>query len=460
MSPRRAALAALALIGCAPAGCATPAERAALRDLDALPPVHAPDDPAAAPPAAPPTSLADLLTLAEQRSPALRAVRWRAQAAADTLPTARKLPEPQLTAQVMPGAADGEVDLMETQLQVMQRLPWPTRPGLSADVAAAQATAARLRYEAARQRLRAQVRRPFAELAFLDRTERLLRLEERLVAQIEESARGRVVAGRADLGGLARLAVRRAELREQADALEDRRRGLRAQLRAAAGLPPNTPLPTPALEPTPEALPTFEALAALLTHNPELSVALAEHAAARAAVARAEAAGLPDFTVGAGFMNRAGMGHAPDMNGAMLMLGLTLPVWRDAYAAEADAARARAHAAHADRDQALLEAQAALGALLARWDEATRRARVVERELAPGTRSALEAALSGLAADRASLVDVLELEQQLLRFETQRARAEADRVQVLAELEALLGRTLAAVHAAPAPHAQPAPEAP
>jgi cobalt-zinc-cadmium efflux system outer membrane protein len=420
------------------AGCVSGHERSSRRAFEALGP--APLAPSALPVAEPETpeiaDLSGLLVEAALHSPVLRAAWYDAQAADYAVPVARRLPEPMVTYSVF-------LTQVESRLGVMQGFPWPTRLSREVGAAAARAKAARRRFESLHHQVRSEIRRPWAELAVVEATAVELRAIDAVLERVQGSARARVAVGAVGADDLARITLRRAELREQEAALGDRAAALRAMVRAAVGVGPEVSLPPSSLEAVAKVLPAAASLRAAIPENPEIVAALADIEVAGADVAVAGAQRWPEFALGADWMvvGGAGMSGAADSvnHAVMLTAAIRVPLWSRSYAAEEHAAQARVAAARARRDSVLQRAEAELARIVAGHRGATRRVALYELELLPTAQAALNAAMAGYEAGRTSLNSVADLEESVLRYRLALLEARAEQVVAVVELERLLG---------------------
>lgn len=448
--PLARAAAALPIVFLFATSCVSAPERASRRAFDALgsaPLAAAPRAPEAAlTDDAPPPEIADLPELLVQaglHSPALRAAWYDAQAADYAIPVARRLPEPTVTYGVLLRHAETRVSAPTQRLGVMQGFPWPTRLRRAVDAASERAKAARRRFEALRHQVRSEIRRPWVELAVLDATRGELRAIDAVLQRVQGSARARVAVGMVGADDLARITLRRAELREREAGLKDRAATLRAVVRAAAGLGPEVELGAASLEAVPQNLPATESLRRALPENPEISSALADIDVASAEVAVARSHRLPQFALGADWtlVSEAPMPGVADPGREVVMLTATIsvPLWSRSYAAEADAARARVEAARSRREVLLQRAEAELARIVASHAGATRRVALYDGELIPTAMAALNAAMAGYEAGRTSLNSVADLEEAALRYRLAALEARAEQVRAVVDLEQLLG---------------------
>ena len=446
------ALACACAIASGLVACATTLEEAELAAFDAMDPIVPfadPDpeleaSPAIQPDLEAPDSLDGLIARASRANPELRAAWHEYRAAVRQMPAARKLPEPVISYAFHALPVETRVGPMQHQFGVKQALPWPTRLGAAANVAAAKALVRRRHLETLQARVRRDIRRPWADLAWQAQARELLREEDALLASVEGIVRARLSVGQASYDTLTRLGLRRAELREREESLADAQERVRARLRGLADLDQETQLPEATFE-AEAALPAASDLVTSLGDNPALAGAVAEIRGAEAAVEVAEAARMPDFGIGLSWtiIGPARMAGVSDSGRDALMITASarLPFWFDAYEANEDAARARVQAAEARSEHIRRQAEVELAQLLSTHAESTRRASLYERELIPGAEAALESVMGAFAADRAGLTDVLEVERQLLRYRLGVADARRTAAHVAADLDLLLGRS-------------------
>jgi outer membrane protein TolC len=128
--------------------------------------------------------------------------------------------------------------------------------------------------------------------------------------------------------------------------------------------------------------------------------------------------------------------------GAMLMIGVTVPIWRDRL--RAGVAEARAMQRMADADLTAMRRMVEGEAVASR--EAVGAARVqllvLEDELMPRAEAAADAALAGYSSGQASLVSVIEAARALWELQAEQVMAEAALGAAWAELDRAVGAVL------------------
>jgi outer membrane protein, heavy metal efflux system len=260
-----------------------------------------------------------------------------------------------------------------------------------------------------------------------------------LVRQFEEVTLARYRTGEAPYADLVRAQVERGRLEDEVRSWEERLPAEGALLNAAIGRPAGALLPAPG-ELRVHALPLDEGalLEEVRQANPELASIRHQVTAARLGIDRSRRAYYPDLGIGleymrSGEMNRSGVGA---------MVTVSLPVRRGRLRAGVEEARARHEAVLAVEAEVanVLEAEAR-GALF-RYNDARRKGALYEDELVPQARQSLEATEAAYRAGAATYQDLIESYRTVLAFELVLARATADQVRHLAELELYVGRRL------------------
>src|SRR5574341_1341931 len=117
--------------------------------------------------------LAEAVSVARSANPMLRAARLKADAAAERIPQAGALPDPELQLGLMNrmvSSFGSTVDPMTmNQLQLTQELPWPGKLGNASERARRLAEAERLDAQDAELMLVARVKNVYYQIAYMDR---------------------------------------------------------------------------------------------------------------------------------------------------------------------------------------------------------------------------------------------------------------------------------------------------
>jgi outer membrane protein TolC len=404
-------------------------------------------------------ALAALVAEALQSNPDLR-VAAESLAAARTRPAqAAARPDPMLSVVLVNDGFTpswGTREMTTLALMASQDLSWPGKRALRQEIAAADAAVAEQQLARARLGTAAAVRVAYHGLREARALLAVAREQADLAAQAAEAARFRYVVGQgaqADVVRAQLAGTRVGLLAFEAHADEVVRLAELNRLLGRSGGPIDTPVEVEAAA----AEPLEVVLERVRAASPELAAARVGVERAQLSAQLARAASRPDFTVEAGYMNRRGLD----------------PVWQVGLGLRRSGSRAsrRAAVAEAEANVRAAEARAASLESLLRLRTQERLTRLAALQVAaeayrervvPQGGLAVEAALAGYGAGRATYASVLEAVAALSDDRGALARLSSAAAQMRARIEeASLDPTPdramppAAMGAAPRPGAPP-----
>lgn len=398
--------------------------------------------------------LPELLTELRERNPELRAAGARTQALSAVPEQARALDDATLSYEAWNIPESLRIDRADNNIfRLSQKLPFPGKRGLRADVAAYEAQSAAHEASALELELAAELKRAYyalweahARLAVLEREKELLQRFSHIAEQkygVGEATQADVLRAQVELTHIIN------KVQTEPLAIESARAEINALLSRALEEPlgvPEAPA-TPRLADSPQ---TLSELA--LESRPELRAQAAMIAREESAEALAQKAYYPDFEVSVGrFVNDA----APDGFGAMA--SVTLPFLnRSKYDAGVEEARARLSQARFERrrledrvrrevEQTFLKARTAL----------------LQYELfvnthIPQVEQALRVAESAYETNELGFLDLIDTLRRLESVHLEHVAAQADFERAYADLERVVGtdlpRSMTVPHAKDSPH--------
>jgi cobalt-zinc-cadmium efflux system outer membrane protein len=396
-----------------------------------------------------PLPLAWCLERAAEANPELAADVASHRAARERIDPAGALDDPRLAYEAS-NVPVGDLDFRSTPLSghqfgVRQMLPFPGVLSNREAAARAGARAAAWSVDDRAIALAGGVEEHWAELGFAQRaleiTDRNIDLLRQLAAVAETKYRVGTGLQQDVIRAQVELTALLQERLQRAAAIERRAAGLAALL----DLPPDLELSrTEDLEDR-SPLPDRERLLlGLEERSPRLRAAAARVEEARRRVRVAELEGYPDFDVGLGYRVRQRVSGDPVDGDDFLGAGVTirLPLDRSKWQA-----RVAERLALLRREEANYRAsRAALVSLLrsafAALERADAEAELLETGLVPQARQSLESSRSGYEVGRVDFLALLDSQVRLLNAELRRVRANADRRQAFAALEAVVGESL------------------
>ena len=340
---------------------------------------------------------ADQFAVALAGSPALAAARAQVEAAERGAAAAGVLPDPMLGVDGGRMHGMGETGWMYGAM-LEQPLPrWGERDAQRAG-ASAGVRGARAAYRVAVGEHAAGIAAAAAEAAAASATAVVQREALGRIDALRAVIDARVASGAASSIELLAIASRRDALELSIAAAERRVADAQAEIRGRLGVPPDAPLPPLAL-PDPATID--------IGRQPAAESARAAQDEAAAAADAAGSRGRPETSVGARW-EREDAGLDSQTDKFSLALTVSLPVWRGAYDAGVEAARAReraaAHEIHAAAWMARSRVERAK-----RADEQAERAIAVADTARTRAATAAESVLQRVASGSASVTEVLDL---------------------------------------------------
>jgi outer membrane protein TolC len=395
-----------------------------------------------------PLSLQEVLELARDHNPRLRAAEALADARGVSRSWAGLLPDPRIQLGMMnlslPGFDADMPSSMAPSVQVTQVLPFPGKLGLEGEIAERTAEMARADAEESWWAIRAKVGRTFWDLYATDRRLEVLRGTRDRLVDFEAAARAMYEAGTGRQTDVLQAQVEVARMDAEIARMRATRKGTAARLNALLDRPSDTPVPGPAADDLPGELPPIGKLRGWADagrpalERDRLQVLRAE--------TRAERAGReiwPDLMLGAAYGQRSTGADVQRM--ASFMVGFELPVFAGRRQLRMrDEAEAMASMARAELAETRAEVDARLGEHVADLERARELIRLYGDEVLPQARTTVESAFASYRVGSVDFRTLVTAQTTLDRYEDEFHRWVADYGRALVELEATIGRRLPA----------------
>jgi len=253
--------------------------------------------------------LADLVAEAERKHPAILAAARMVQAKRARIPQARAWPDPQLSIGYMGVPAPFKTMPNDPssfrQFGVMQEIPYPGKRELRGKIAEKEVDAEGWNVEAARRRVRAEVKLAYYELWGVDRALDITQKNKDLLEKLARIAEERYKVGKGLQQDVLRAHVEVTRVLQRLTILRQRRRTLEARLNSLLLRPPDSPLgPLEAIEKSPFAYTLDELLEKGVANAPEIRRQEQLIEQSQVAVNLAKRDYYPDFSVGWDYQNR------------------------------------------------------------------------------------------------------------------------------------------------------------
>jgi outer membrane protein TolC len=316
---------------------------------------------------------------------------------------------------------------------LFQGIPGPGKLKARARVATADSQGKYFAFESAVLQAAFNLKRAYYQLGLLDEQLRIKRETLSLLENQERVIRAQNEAGTATLPDLLRVQSERDRIRTDLANLEDSRRSLLENFKAALGLPPQQPgPPTPTHFETGGQNPdTDELLRVAFERNPQLKAMEADVRAAEAGIAVAYKERVPDFNAGLSADVYAPPFYWPQA-------GMTLPIWRDKLAAEVAQARANGLVAKSKLKTAQIDLAVNFAEKSFAYRETSRNLALIEDELVPKARQSLEIVRAGYRTGTMDFSSLTDAERTLLDLNLAAAEARTDHEIALADLSIMV----------------------
>lgn len=368
-------------------------------------------------------------------NPGLVAIEAAAEAASFRIDPAGSLDDPMVSYAMAPLTGDADRGLNQ-RVDFSQKIPWPGTLAAREAAARYDALAADRDVDALRLRVIAQAKAAYAEWRFVHVALDINRATQALLDELIATTETRYAAGRALKQDVLQAEVERVDLDNRLLRLMQLRASVQARINGLLNRPPDAPLPPAEPIALHAGLPALERLQSLaLDRHPELARLEARISAAESRITLAEKAFYPDFRVGIAYNSLW------DNSDKRPILGVSINVPLDRSKRRSDLSRAQAE--NRVVEWTLIERRAELLADLARAHaevvEAQSSVMIFRDQLVPLSSEYLEAAMADYQSGRGAFLNVITAEQRQLSTELALARARADYLRRLAELERWVG---------------------
>jgi len=414
-------------------------------------------------------ALAALLAEADSANPRIEGARRTAEAAEARVPQAGALADPMIGVGFMnvpvtnPGLGNDMMTM--AQVRIGAAFPWPGKLGIREDVARLEAQAAAWEVERVREAIRADVQATYYQIYFVDRALDVTGHNELLVANVARLTSSRYGVGTAAQPDVLRAQVERTLLSEQLVALREQRVSAVARLNALLGRATDTPVTTTALPDavrvaalgvesegprfastaladllpagaTGGALPSVEELQSIaLSRNPMIQAHVSRVEAQAGALALAETAKLPDFSVSAGYSRRAGFADFFDV-----MVSAPIPIFSGRKQSQGVVEQGAVLAEHEARHHAMVdELNSEIAGLHSQLTRIRQQLVLLNDGILPQARTGLASATTSYQVGRVDFLTLLDAQATLYRQELDYERLLADFATDLAALERAVG---------------------
>jgi len=409
-------LAAMLVLGAAPAGAQTPG-----------------------------ATVESLLTYARQSNPEFAFMQREAEAAAARVAPAGNLPDPSFSIELRDITRDRTINptlspsnVGSTKYTVRQMFPWPGKRDLARSAAEASAEQSNQAARATWNELAMKLKVAHARRYEVAQRREIVGEIDVLLANLESMTRTRYAGGLAAQADAVRALSERTMLRGELISLAAQSRTVDAQVNALLARPPDSPLAAAAALRMPaEELPFAPLANRLRDRNAELAADRARLDGAERSRDLAYRNRYPDFALAVSPIQRDN--RLADWD---VMFEVTIPLQQGTRRAQEQEAEAMVAAANARREATMQRALGDLGTSLAQLAGAREMERLTETSLLPQARVNLQAALAAYETGKVDFAALLDAERQVRQARLTMLNAQVEAQMRLAEIERLIGEEL------------------
>ena len=352
------------------------------------------------------------------------------------------MPEPEAGLGVFVLPVETRLGPQWVRLSATQMFPWKGTLPARKEVVLAMARAQYERIAAARLNIHYQVEQAWLQLYELEKRAEVLQRSIDLLNTWESLALAKVEAGKAGLADVLRLQIRIRELTEEQRLLANQQAKPVATINRLLARPAD--MPVEAADTLTLVQPAFDRatlLADLREDHPMLRMYALQQEAARQSIELNRLEGRPSFGLGFDYILVGERTDAdPDHNGRDILsprVGVRIPLYRDKYRAKEQEERLRIQALESRKEDQFLQFRSELERAFTDWEDALLRY-ALYREQKETTRSAIDLLLTQYSANETGFVDLLQLEEQLVRYDLQLLSATVKSHLAQAEVERLI----------------------
>ena len=374
-------------------------------------------------------------------------MKYEADAASERVVPAGSLPDPKFRTEWRDITRMGEQSptlapnrVGSTRYLLMQDVPWFGKRELKREAAEAASDAAKVRTASTWVDLASKIKIVYAQLYYLDQSERLTQEILDLMVRLEKVAQVRYASGLAAQQDVIRSQVEQTSIRSELIGIEAERRQLQARMNALTGRQADEPLAKPTqirVLPT-QAVVNFSALEQRAKlNNPLLRVEEAQIKAAEKSRDLAYRNRYPDFTLGASPIQ-----YGNTVREWELMVEINIPLQQSARRSQERESEAMLSASRSRRELVSNQILADLYESIAGFDSERQSLTSTTENLLPQSELTFRSALAGYESGKVDFATLLDAQRQIRQAKLNQVKAGINAQMRLAEIERIVGEEL------------------
>ncbi len=390
-----------------------------------------------------PHAVEEYIQFALEQNPSIQAARKRIEALAYQVPVAASLQDPTVGMTLFPAPVETAAGQQDMALSVNQKLPWRGKLAARAEVAEAEVNVARADLVAVELVTIQDVKQAYYELYYIQKAIEITEAEQRLLGEIRNVADTRYRAGSTSQQDVLRADLEILNVENALIRLRQQLESGQARLASVMHIAPQTKVRAElqlAHQQAPQDLELLQRQA--LEARPELHSQLAALQRDRQAVELARLNYVPDFTVGATWIEVGNAGISPVTTGEdafLVNFGFNLPVYRKRLDASVRSAEAQAVSTARKYDSLRDKTLEQVMDLFAKAQSQSDLVKLFQDDILPKAQQTLEVSSRAYNVGEVDFLQLIDNWRLLLRYEVSHQRVKATLRQTLAELERVVG---------------------
>ncbi len=399
---------------------------------------------------APPSrvNLDSLIEQALSKNPDVAAAKSKWEALKERPPQAGALDDPMLGLAIVNLPTDtfsfSREDMTMKEVSVTQRIPYFGKRSLRAQMAEIEAQAAFSEYEEAKNRLARDVKTAYFELFYLNKAVEITERNREILRLLNQIAETKYSVGEGIHADVFKAQVELSKMVDELIMLNQNKRSVKARLNTLIYQPAFAPLGEPEeITLQPFSADPEELVKAALQNRPMIQSTKKMIERNQAGLRLAEREYFPDFDfrVAYGQRDAGPMGPRSDMVTAMV--GVNLPIWfKNKQQRKVAESRKEIQSAKEQLDSATNEIRFMISERLTEIEKSARQIELLKTGIIPQATFSLDSAMSSYRVGKVDFITVLDSLMTLFRYEVQYYRLLTDSRKFVAEIEALVGRSL------------------
>ncbi|GMR04187.1 MAG: TolC family protein [Thermodesulfobacteriota bacterium] len=391
------------------------------------------------------TTLSEVLDLAVKNNPRLKAARRNWERVKQKYPQVISLDDPVLRYTEPIRETETRLGPQDRVFSLSQKFPFPGKLGLKGDIVNKEVDIARTRYEKTERDLRAEVKKTFYELFFVDMAIGLDKENNAVLDYFFELSRLNYGLSVSELDELVRAEKSSAKATFDLLKIEDMREAMVARLNTLLDRPPATPVPTveePDFVDFPYSAEELYSLA--VKYNDEVRIAGLEVEKSELEKRLAGYTYLPNFMLG---LNYSQIGTLPSSSipdtgddAVSVTFGVSIPLWFSKNRAAVAEGATNIEQKVFEKGAAIREVEGRVKKYYFNLTTSSRIAKLYKERFIPDAKESVEFAEARYKTGTESLARLLETESMWIDFRLVYYRAFADYLKSTAEIERLTAK--------------------